>query len=430
MQNNLISRAFASLKQQPLVSALSLIGSALAIFLIMVVVMTVNLPYSDLRPETNKDRWLAYSYTTISNNNWGDGFNTSNGTTSFKTIKETIYSLTTPEEVTAFGNGFTTTPIAAAGGTPVPVLRKDVDDRFFKVFDFDWKSGEPFTREQFDSGVPVVVISASVAKKLFGNTDVTGRQVELDHMPYRICGVVADVPSVSHFTYGDVWVPFSATTTIDDVWNDGYMGSLSALILARDKADFPAIREEYGKMLAKYNAQIGEAGWEIKRMGRPYDIEEELSAPWANQEPDVKALRKRHLITYAILLLVPAVNLSSMTNSRLSRRAKEIGVRRAFGATRFEIMSDLFMENLVITVAAGLVGWLLSMIFALLFKEPFFSATWGADDITGVSVGSLMQWSTFGWALFFCFLLNLLSAGIPALQASRTNIVNALSGKK
>ena len=430
MQNNLISRAFASLKQQPLVSALSLIGSALAIFLIMVVVMTVNLPYSDLRPETNKDRWLACSYTTISNNNWGDGFNTSNGATSFKTIKETIYSLTTPEEVTAFGTGFTTTPIAAAGGTPVPVLRKDVDDRFFKVFDFDWKSGEPFTREQFDSGVPMVVISASVAKKLFGNTDVTGRQVELDHMPYRICGVVADVPSVSHFTYGDVWVPFSATTTIDDVWNDGYMGMLSALILARDKADFPAIREEYGKMLAKYNAQIGEAGWEIKRMGRPYDIEEELSAPWANQEPDVKALRKRHLITYAILLLVPAVNLSSMTNSRLSRRAKEIGVRRAFGATRFEIMSDLFMENLVITVAAGLVGWLLSMIFALLFKETFFSATWGADDITGVSVGSLMQWSTFGWALFFCFLLNLLSAGIPALQASRTNIVNALSGKK
>lgn len=430
MQNNLISRAFASLKQQPLVSALSLIGSALAIFLIMVVVMTVNLPYSDLRPETNKDRWLACSYTTISNNNWGDGFNTSNGATSFKTIKETIYSLTTPEEVTAFGTGFTTTPIAAAGGTPVPVLRKDVDDRFFKVFDFDWKSGEPFTREQFDSGVPMVVISASVAKKLFGNTDVTGRQVELDHMPYRICGVVADVPSVSHFAYGDVWVPFTATTTIDDVWNDGYMGMLSALILARDKADFPAIREEYGKMLAKYNAQIGEAGWEIKRMGRPYDIEEELSAPWANQEPDVKALRKRHLITYAILLLVPAVNLSSMTNSRLSRRAKEIGVRRAFGATRFEIMSDLFMENLVITVAAGLVGWLLSMIFALLFKETFFSATWGADDITGVSVGSLMQWSTFGWALFFCFLLNLLSAGIPALQASRTNIVNALSGKK
>ena len=70
------------------------------------------------------------------------------------------------------------------------------------------------------------------------------------------------------------------------------------------------------------------------------------------------------------------------------------------------------------------------MIFSLLIKESLFSATWGADDITGVSVGSLMQWSTFGWALFFCFLLNLLSAGIPALQASRTNIVNALSGKK
>lgn len=40
----------------------------------------------------------------------------------------------------------------------------------------------------------------------------------------------------------------------------------------------------------------------------------------------------------------------------------------------------------------------------------------------------LLQWSTFGLALLFCFVLNMLSAGLPAIQMSRLNIVNSLRG--
>ncbi|MDE6555889.1 MAG: FtsX-like permease family protein, partial [Duncaniella sp.] len=146
--------------------------------------------------------------------------------------------------------------------------------------------------------------------------------------------------------------------------------------------------------------------------------------------PDLDAYHRNNLITYAVLLLVPAINLSSMTHSRLSRRAREIGVRRAFGATRFEIMTDLFMENLIITIVAGLIGWLLSVVFAMMFVDVFFTSTYGASSVTGLTVGSLLRPRTFGWAMLFCFILNLLSAALPAWQASRTNIVNALSGKK
>ena len=46
-----------------------------------------------------------------------------------------------------------------------------------------------------------------------------------------------------------------------------------------------------------------------------------------------------------------------------------------------------------------------------------------------VNITMLLQWDTFFWAFFFCFVLNLLSSGLPAWKASRIGIVNAISGK-
>lgn len=111
-----------------------------------------------------------------------------------------------------------------------------------------------------------------------------------------------------------------------------------------------------------------------------------------------------------------------MTHSRLRRRREEIGVRRAFGARRSSIIREIFIENLVISLIAGIIGLLLSVIFALIWREGIF----GTDK---VSLEILIHWSIFGWALLFCFLLNLLSAGIPVWKASRVNVVDALNNK-
>jgi putative ABC transport system permease protein len=62
----------------------------------------------------------------------------------------------------------------------------------------------------------------------------------------------------------------------------------------------------------------------------------------------------------------------------------------------------------------------------LLFAQPF-SATFNHPD---VDASILIHSSTFGWALLFCFILNLLSSGFPAWRASRSNIVNAINGGK
>ena len=160
---------------------------------------------------------------------------------------------------------------------------------------------------------------------------------------------------------------------------------------------------------------------------------QEVSAlrKWANGSPDIKAERNKRLLVYAILLIIPAINLSSMTQSRLRQRVAEIGVRRSFGSTRGNIMWQVLAENLVLTCIAGLVGLLFCVLFALAFGSTLFSAStlMLLNEAPTVDVMMLMHTSTFGYAFGFCLILNLLSAGIPAWKASRVSITDALSNQ-
>ena len=205
------------------------------------------------------------------------------------------------------------------------------------------------------------------------------------------------------------------------------MGALSCIIVAPSKADFPAVREEYNKVWDKFESEVGQAGWEFYRRQRPYDQFTSVNSRGANMEPDMEGVKRHNLLVYTILLLIPAINLSSMTQSRLRHRREEIGVRRAFGATRIAIMSEIFIESLIITIVAGLLGLLMSIAFIFLGGKSVLA---GGADVTGLSIGMIFNVGVFGIALLFCFLMNLISATVPSWQASRTNIVNSLTGDK
>ena len=234
---------------------------------------------------------------------------------------------------------------------------------------------------------------------------------------YRVAGVVKDVSTLADCAYGQVWVPYTSTGMDNETWNDRHMGMMSCTMLAHSRDDFPAIRQEAERRKSEYNTLIGENGWKLIYRNRPYDQEKNAIAFGANIEP-------------VILLIVPAINLSSMTQSRLRQRVSEIGVRRAFGSTRMELIGQIVAENLVMTLLAGVVGLLLSVAFAyvgntLLFAQEF-SQTLNPPE---VDASILLHASTFGWALLFCFVLNLMSSGFPAWKASRIGIVNALGGR-
>ncbi len=421
-------QAWGSLRKQPLLSIVSIAGTALAIFLIMIIVMIDEVKVVPFSPESNRDRWLVQTAASIGNKEWGSTpeSNSSNGGMSYELIRRTFYEMKIPDAVGCFTWSNTESHLSVPGKTSFGAQRKDTDHGFWKVMDFNFISGHPFEEADVESGRQVAVISESLARKLFDTTDCEGREFQIDHVPYRVSGVVRDVSNMTSHAFADLWVPLTSNGTDKFTWCR-YMGSLSAIIVAPSKAEIPAVREEYTKVWDKFESEIQEEGWEFYRRQRPYDQFTAINTKGGNMEPDMESVRRHNFLVYAILLLIPAINLSSMTQSRLRHRREEIGVRRAFGATRFAIMSEIFIESLLITIIAGLIGLLLSLSFIFLGGKSVLA---GGGDVTGLTLGMVFNIKVFAIALFFCFLMNLFSATLPSWHAAKTNIVNALSGSK
>ena len=425
-----ITQALAQLRQHPIISAVSIIGTALAIFLIMLVVMMQQVKTAPFAPESNRERFLHGHYLSIGNKEWGEG-DTSNGPMSVQTAKELWQSLKTPESVTIYGAGVISTPASLPKKAASSFDLRQTDDVFWKVFDFTFIEGKPYDKATFNASIPVAVLSETVARVVFGTSQgIVGKEFLLNHAPYQVCGIVKDVSSLASSAYAQLWIPYTAGGLDKDVWNSNHMGMMTCTLLAKSRKDFPIIREEANRRLAEYNQIIGENGWKIIARNRPYDQETNSVAYYANVEPDLKGKRGQQFVIFLILLIVPAINISSMTQSRLRQRVSEIGVRRAFGSTRMEIMSQIIAENFIVTLLAGALGLAMSVVFAFAGSSILFAQEYSTSLAPPeVDASMLLQLDTFLWAFFFCFVLNLLSSGLPAWRASRIGIVSAISGK-
>ena len=430
MIQKIIKQALVQLRQAPLISIINVVGTALAIFLIMLVVMMQQVKTAPFAPESNRDRFLHVHYMTISKRDWGEG-NSSNGPMSLQTAKELYVSLKSPETVTVYGCQTITIPVSLPKQASTNFDLRQTDDAYWKVFDFKFINGKPYDKATFDAAIPVAVLSETVARVVFGTTEgIVGKEFLLNHAPYQVCGVVKDVSTLATNAYGQLWIPYTAGGLDKEVWSDNHMGMMSCTILAKSRNDFDVIREEANRRLEAYNKVIGENDWKIVSRNRPYDQEKQAIAFAANWEPDLPAHRRQQFIIFMILLIVPAINISSMTQSRLRQRVSEIGVCRAFGSTRAEIMMQIIAENFTITLIAGALGMVMSVIFAIVGSSMIFAQEFSDSLVLPeVDITMLLQLDTFLWAFFFCFVLNLLSSGLPAWQASRIGIMNAINGK-
>ena len=130
------TQAWAQLRQQPIISAVSIAGTALAIFLIMLVVMMQQVKVAPFAPESNRDRFLHAHYMSITNQNWGGG--SSNGPMSAKTARECFQILKTPEAVTIYTCMVISTPVNLPGQPSIGIDLLQTDDIFWRVFDFSF----------------------------------------------------------------------------------------------------------------------------------------------------------------------------------------------------------------------------------------------------------------------------------------------------
>lgn len=424
MKNNLLSRAIHDLRSQPVIGTVTVIGTALSVFLIMVVVMMFQVKVQPFGPEINRDRTLYVPHIHFMQDNGRMGFS---GTMSIGAADLLFKDLPGAEAIAVF-TGFMSSNDVTDGTRHKEAIKRTVNNDYWKIFSYDFLAGHPLTDADAVGSEPGAVLAESVARVFFDSPDdAIGKRIYVVDRPYRVAGVIKDVTPLAQQAFGEVYVPITQEFIDNEhPWNQ-YGGEMAVALLAKSPSDLPALKAESEARYRAFQEQLPETD-SIYSHGAPYNIEELSLAQWSNQDPDVKGERRKRYIIYAILLLIPALNLSTMSRSRLQRRVSELGVRRTYGATRWSILRDILIENFFITLVGALIGIAMCFIYGSFFSSAVFTNQWtGLTDNAPLEI--LFNWRLLGFTIIFCFLLNLLSSGIPAWRASRINPVDALNNR-
>jgi len=211
---------------------------------------------------------------------------------------------------------------------------------------------------------------------------------------------------------------------------------MQAVILAPSVGKVDEVRREIREHFRQYSAEQAElTGATPDLVGQP-DKHWESTLRNSNMYPtNYTKIILTYCLVFFVLLLVPAISLSGMADSRMERRLAEMGVRRAFGAPVPLLMRQVLIENLFFTLLGGVVGLLISWILVSTGSNWLMSLGSMGIGLPPESTeqiltpAMLFNLPVFGIALVVCILLNLLSAFIPAWRASRHQIVDSLNLK-
>lgn len=274
--------------------------------------------------------------------------------------------------------------------------------------------GRFFSEQDEKSGQRVCVIGLDVKKQLFGNrNDVVGHQIAINSLPYLVVGVMADKQQNSSYSGLDekrIWLPYTSMARDAPPVKNYEPGNLSEILYRSGSLEqYEATRKQVIRILARDHdfdptdkSAIGV--WDmVEGQKMTAGIFDSMTLFLA-------------FIGFVTLSLggIGVMNIMLVT---VSERTREIGLRKALGATRLRIMIDFLVEGSVLAFVSGTTGW--AVAFGLssalrLVKMP--------DMFPGLPVSMPTSAMAFG-ALS---IIAVASALFPAWRAATLTPVEAL----
>ena len=274
--------------------------------------------------------------------------------------------------------------------------------------------GRFFTERDEAARDRVCVIGVEVKKQLFGQrADIVGREIAINSIPYRIIGVMADKEQNSSYSGLDekkIWIPY--TTMARDVPPKNYYvpGFLSEILYQpRSLLEYEAAQRQVRAVVGRAH---GFAAADKSALSLFDTVESQQLA-----EDVLNSMAKFLGLIALVTLSLGGISVMNIMLVTVSERTREIGLRKALGATRRRIMIDFLVEGCVLAFVSGSIGW--SIAFGLssllkLVKMPYmFPGLPVSGSTTAVAFGALA-------------VIAILSALFPAWRAASLTPVEAL----
>ncbi|MBZ5855826.1 ABC transporter permease [Flavihumibacter profundi] len=294
---------------------------------------------------------------------------------------------------------------------------------FFTVFSYPLLHGDAATalKEPYHS-----VISATMAKKIFGTDQVLGKTMLVNNDKlYTISGVMADMPENTHFStemlfsYSSFLDLVGPNNTPETAWS--WDGCLTYLLLKKGtdpvklEKKFPAlVQAKSGEELKRFNAGVT---YHLQPLTDIHLYSNRMMEARANGDGKTTYL----MLGIALFIVVIAwINYINLATAKAISRAKEVGIRKVIGSQRKQLIGQFLFES-------GLLNAMAIILAALIIAVSIPSF----NRITGHHLDfSILQKPAFWGSLLLLFLAGTFLSGIyPALVLSGFKPITVLKGK-
>jgi predicted permease len=304
--------------------------------------------------------------------------------------------------------------VLKVNGEPSRVMAMGASANLFPLLRAQPAQGRTFLAEEEKPGANrVVVVSDRFWRRHFPNQSLNGQGIDLDNRGYAVIGIM---PAGFQFPdeRTDVWVPFGPDSA-EPYFQNRAVHLIFGLGRLKTGVDRSAAANELTAIFSGIQQQHAkeDAGHSVSLT----PLHERLTG-------DFKSALFVLLGAVVFLLLIGCANVANLQLARTASRGREMAIRVALGASRWRVIRQSLVESLLLSLAGGLVGFLLAMwtVTWLLLQLPE-----GFPRVSEIGINAVV----FGFTLGVSTLTGILFGLVPAIQATRTHVNEALkSGGK
>jgi macrolide transport system ATP-binding/permease protein len=263
-------------------------------------------------------------------------------------------------------------------------------------------AGSFFTEEDVTQRNKVAVLGMTNVRQLFGTENPIGATIKINKINFQVVGVFPEKGANAWWDSDDmILVPVS--TAMYRVLGQQFLGVIDVEVADKDK--IPAVKDA-AKELMLQRHHIPATQTQAFKIDDMADIQNAVA-------------NSNDFLTWMITgvafftLLVGGIGIMNIMLVTVTERTREIGLRKALGSKRRDILFQFLTESVVVSLSGGLIGIFLGWLFALVFSHV---ANWE----TPVTIGAVLL------GFLFSVLVGIVFGLWPAWKASKLNPISAL----